>query len=177
MYFPEENCPFYRVTYLSNYSPNMTPDRARFYSLLCETSESQRKPVSPETVVEDTIRGLESVGLLAPGERDDIVSTWHHYAAYSYPTPSVERDEILGEIVPWLESRDIFSRGRFGLWKYEVANTDHSVMQGVELVDRLVLGQPEHTMGIVYSATPDGRRAATHERPTVAGSGEKRPAN
>ena len=29
MYFPEDNCPFYRVTYLSNYSPYMTPDNDR----------------------------------------------------------------------------------------------------------------------------------------------------
>ena len=38
MYFPEDNCPFYRVTYLSNYSPFMTPDNKTHYSLLCETS-------------------------------------------------------------------------------------------------------------------------------------------
>ena len=38
MYFPESNCPFYRVTYLSNYSPEVVPDAATHYSLLCETS-------------------------------------------------------------------------------------------------------------------------------------------
>ncbi|MEJ2429938.1 MAG: amine oxidase, partial [Deltaproteobacteria bacterium] len=36
-------------------------------------------------------------------------------------------------------------RGRFGFWKYEVGNMDHRVMQGVEVVDRLLLGQPEKT--------------------------------
>src|SRR5206468_1154624 len=45
MYFPEDNCPFYRVTYLSNYSPYMTPDKDRYFSLLCETSASGHKPV------------------------------------------------------------------------------------------------------------------------------------
>ncbi|MBL9000987.1 MAG: FAD-dependent oxidoreductase [Phycisphaerae bacterium] len=179
MYFPDDNCPFYRVTYLSNYSPFMTPaDNTRgdapFYSLLCETSCSPHKPVDASTIVEETIRGLENAGLLEPGERRDIVSTWHYYADYSYPTPSVDRDEILAEVIPWLESRGIYSRGRFGMWKYEVANTDHTLMQGVELANRLVLGEKETTIGVVYTITEDGREAAVHERSPVAGSGEKR---
>jgi protoporphyrinogen oxidase len=177
MYFPENNCPFYRVTYLSNYSPHMTPDKDQYYSLLCETSESPHKPVNRETIVEDTIRGLENAGLLEPGERDDIVTTWHYEADYSYPTPSVERDEILSVVIPWLEARGIYSRGRFGMWKYEVSNTDHTLMQGVEVVNRLVLGEPETTIGVVYQITEDGRRAAVHERSHQAGSGEKRPAS
>ncbi|MBK7403670.1 MAG: FAD-dependent oxidoreductase [Phycisphaerales bacterium] len=174
MYFPEANCPFYRVTYLSNYSPFMTPDRETHYSLLCEISESEHKPVDPDRVVEDTISGLENAGLLAPGERSDICDTWIYRAEYSYPTPTVDRDQILSEVIPWLESRGIYSRGRFGMWKYEVANTDHTLMQGVELVNRLLLGEAETTIGIVYSATEDGRQAAVHERPGHAGSGEKR---
>ena len=174
MYFPDDDCPFYRVTYLSNYSPRMTPDPARYYSLLCETSFSPDKSEDRETILERTIAGLESSGLLEPGERDDIVSTWVKEVGYSYPTPSVERDAILAEVIPWLEDRGIYSRGRFGMWKYEVSNTDHSVMQGVELVDRLLLGKAEQTIGIEYRVTADGRKAATHERSALAGSGEKR---
>ena len=178
MYFPEDNCPFYRVTYLSNYSPYMTPNQSgandTHYSLLCETSASEHKPVDAAAIIEDTIKGLENAGLLQPGERDDIVSTWLHSVEYSYPTPSVDRDERLSVAIPWLESRGIYSRGRFGMWKYEVANTDHTLMQGVEVIDRLLLGRPEHTIGIVYRVTEDGREAAGHDRPSVAGSGEKR---
>ncbi len=174
MYFPEDNCPFYRVTYLSNYSPHMTPDGATHYSLLCETSSSEHKPVDPSSIVAETIRGLIAAGLIDEDETRDIVSTWLHHAPYSYPIPTVDRDEILGVVIPWLEQRGIHSRGRFGMWKYEVSNTDHSLMQGVELVNRLLLGEPETTIGIVYSTTEDGRRAATHERSHVAGSGEKR---
>lgn len=180
MYFPESNCPFYRVTYLSNYSPYMTPDKENYYSLLCEVSESDVKNTpgnfgkNPDAVIDDCITGLENAGLLNPGERQNIVSRWCYYADYSYPTPSVERDEILSNVIPWLEARNIFSRGRFGMWKYEVANTDHSLMQGVELVNRLVLGEKETTIGMIYKVTEDGRNAATHERPSHAGSGEKR---
>jgi hypothetical protein len=180
MYFPEDNCPFYRVTYLSNYSPFMTPDKDNYFSLLCEVSESDVKQTPgnnnkhPDAVIDDCITGLENAGLLQPGERANIVSRWCYYADYSYPTPSVERDGILSDVMPWLEERDIYSRGRFGMWKYEVANTDHSLMQGVELVNRLLLGEKETTIGVVYKVTEDGRNAATHERPAHAGSGEKR---
>ncbi|AIE84280.1 UDP-galactopyranose mutase [Fimbriimonas ginsengisoli Gsoil 348] len=172
MYFPEDNCPFYRVTYLSNYSKYMTPDPDTHYSLLCETSASEFKPENGDTIVEDTIQGLINCGMLKEEDRQDIVSTWVYYADYSYPTPSVERDEILAEVIPWLEERDIYSRGRFGMWKYEVANTDHSLMQGVELVNRLLLDEPETTIGIKYESTEDGRKAAAHERSVKAGSGD-----
>ncbi|MBY0312693.1 MAG: FAD-dependent oxidoreductase [Phycisphaerales bacterium] len=180
MYFPEDNCPFYRVTYLSNYSPNMTPDKDNYYSLLCEVSESAYKATpgnegkNPDAVVEDCITGLENAGLLEKGERANIVSRWCYYADYSYPTPSVERDEILSQVIQWLEERDIYSRGRFGMWKYEVSNTDHTLMQGVELVNRLLLGEAETTIGMVYQVTDDGRNAAVHERSSHAGSGEKK---
>lgn len=177
MYYPEANCPFYRVTYLSNYSPFMTPDKDRYYSLLCETSVSDFKPVNAETIVEETIEGLINSGMISRDETRDIVSKWHYFADYAYPTPTVDRDEILELVIPWLESRGISSRGRFGMWKYEVANTDHTLMQGVEWASKQILGEAETTIGMTYRVTDDGRNnavVATSQRPSVAGSGEKR---
>ncbi len=176
MYFPEDNCPFYRVTYLSNYSPYMTPDKDRYYSLLCETSYSEFKPVDGKRIVDDTIRGLINAGLISEEDQKDIVDTWTYHADYSYPTPSVERDGILSQAIPFLESHGIYSRGRFGMWKYEVSNTDHTLMQGVELANRLLLGEPEQTIGIKYESTMDGRNAASHERSALAGSGDPKKA-
>ena len=186
MYFPEANCPFYRVTYLSNYSPHMTPEKASHYSLLCETSYSEFKPVDKSAIVADTITGLVNAGLISDEDRKDIVDTWQYDAGYSYPTPSVERDGILSQVIPWLERREVYSRGRFGMWKYEVSNTDHTLMQGVELASRLVLGEPETTIGMTYASTADGRNAAEHglklngtmrhERSAVAGSGDPKKA-
>ena len=174
MYFPEDNCPFYRVTYLSNYSPYMTPDKDTHYSLLCEISHSDFKKVNRDRVVEDTVQGLLNAGLLKDEDRKDIVSSWVYHADYSYPTPSVDRDDILAEAIPYLEAHDIYSRGRFGMWKYEVSNTDHSLMQGVELVNRLLQGEEEITIGMKYDSTTDGRQAAIHARSAKAGSGDPR---
>jgi protoporphyrinogen oxidase len=172
MYFPESNCPFYRVTYLSNYSPYMTPDNKTHYSLLCEISYSEFKQVNEQNVVEDTIQGLINSGLIKEEDRKDIVSTWVYKADYSYPTPTVERDAILAKVIPYLEKNEIYSRGRFGMWKYEVSNTDHSIMQGVELVNRLLLDEEETTIGMKYASTSDGRNATVHERSVFAGSGD-----
>jgi len=143
MYFPEANCPFYRVTVFSNYSPNNVPDISRQWSLMAEVSESPHRPVDQSRMVEDTIEGMFATKLI--NKSHDVQSTWSYRAHYGYPTPALGRDQALNMIQPELEKLDIYSRGRFGGWKYEVSNQDHSLMQGVELVDRLVNGTPEVT--------------------------------
>jgi protoporphyrinogen oxidase len=157
MYFPDGNCPFYRVTYLSNYSPNMTPDNRAYYSLLCETSYSPYKKVAAADIVDRTVDGLVNCGLVQPEEKRDIVSLWHFHADYSYPVPTLHRDEALKTIIPYLETFDVYSRGRFGIWKYEVSNTDHTLMQGVELVNRLLLGEDETSIRMQYETEKASR--------------------
>jgi protoporphyrinogen oxidase len=144
MYFPDAASPYFRVTVFSNYSPNNVPDIDKFWSLMLEVAESPAKPVDCSRVLESAISSLVSDRLIA--SRNDIVDVWRHTAGYGYPTPTIERDRILQTALPFLEELNIFSRGRFGGWKYEVANQDHCLMQGVEIVNRLLLGQPETTL-------------------------------
>lgn len=70
---------------------------------------------------------------------------------YGYPIPTVARDSELSRAHRALEAHSIYSRGRFGGWKYEVSNQDHCFMQGKELADKLVLGEEEklYRTGIV----------------------------
>ena len=85
-----------------------------------------------------------AIGLIPDG--DAIRSRWHKMLTPGYPTPSLGRDQVLDAVLPALESMNIYSRGRFGAWKYEVSNQDHSFMQGVEAVDRIFLGRSEPTL-------------------------------
>ncbi|MDP1824203.1 MAG: FAD-dependent oxidoreductase [Archangium sp.] len=144
MYFPEGNTPFYRATVFSNYSPAHVPDPKRYWSLMTETSESPQKPVLAARLVEDTIQGAIASGLIE--SRAQVASVWAHRMEYGYPTPSLERDAHLARVMPALEEKNVFSRGRFGAWKYEVSNQDHSFMQGVEVVNRLLLQERETTL-------------------------------
>jgi UDP-galactopyranose mutase len=64
----------------------------------------------------------------------------------------IQRDTELARAHGALEANGVYSRGRFGGWKYEVSNQDHCFVQGRELADRLVLGQPEklYKTGVVH---------------------------
>jgi protoporphyrinogen oxidase len=145
MYFPEFSNPFYRVTNFHNYSPHNTARPGEQRALMAEVSYSGHKTVDEASLMHEVIVGLEDVELMRADDAQRIASTWEWTADYGYPIPCLERDVALSEIQPWLESLGIFSRGRFGGWKYEVGNMDHSVMQGVEWAERTILGHAEKT--------------------------------
>ncbi|HUQ40797.1 MAG TPA: FAD-dependent oxidoreductase [Acidimicrobiales bacterium] len=142
IYFPEPEVPFYRVTYLSNYSPYITPepDQTLF---LTETSRSGHKPEPADDIVARVVDGLVATKLMDTEDRERVVTTWLCSPEMSYPVPTVTRDGSLGTIQPWLREQGIWSRGRFGAWLYEIGNMDHSAMQGVEFVNHVLHGDPE----------------------------------
>ncbi len=146
MYFPESNCPFYRVTNFHNYSPNNVARPGQQMGFMSEVSSSRHKPESLVEMQGRVIDGLRATALMHAD--DAVVSSWEMNVPYGYPVPTLGRDHALAVLQPWLETRDIFSRGRFGGWKYEVANMDHSVMQGVEWAERMVQGREERTYRI-----------------------------
>jgi protoporphyrinogen oxidase len=144
MYFPEDNAPFYRVTHFSHYSPHNVADPGRQWSLMAEVAESPFRPLRGADVIMDTVNGMVATGLI---ESPSLVHhTWHRVLPHGYPVPSIERDRLLNGLLPALERRHVYSRGRFGAWKYEVSNQDHSFAQGVEVVQRLLHGHPEETL-------------------------------
>ena len=144
MYFPEADSSFYRVTLFSNYSPQNVPNPGSTWSLMAEVSETQHRTVDHRSVVERVVQEMVAIGLIP--DPKTVLSRFHKLLAPGYPTPSIERDRILDAVLPALESQHIYSRGRFGAWKYEVSNQDHSFMQGVEAVDRILTGSGEPTL-------------------------------
>ena len=177
LYYPEDDCPFYRTTVFSNYAKENCPDDGMklptlclgsgqtkggvtcaepgpYWSLMFEVSESTLKPVDTTptllggrewpAIVKETLAGALATQLISPD--DEIVSFYHRRLEYGYPTPSLSRDKAISKALPWLREQSIWSRGRFGSWKYEVGNQDHSLMLGVEAVDNILYGTPELTL-------------------------------
>jgi protoporphyrinogen oxidase len=137
MYFPESHSPYYRITVFSNYSCNNVPRPDEQWSLMTETSESVHKPVDQERLLEDTLNALRRDRLL-PGSAK-IVSTVVRKIPHAYPTPFLGRDAVVDPVLRLFEGFGVFSRGRFGAWKYEVSNQDHCFAQGYEWAERIVL--------------------------------------
>lgn len=135
-----------------------------YWSIMLEVSESSMKPVDNDNMLKDCIKGLISTEMLKPD--DEIVSTYHRRFDHGYPTPTLEREGVLRDLLPKLQDMGIYSRGRFGSWRYEVGNQDHSFMLGVEAADNIVNGAAELTLN--YPDFVNGR--VNHERRLVDGA-------
>jgi protoporphyrinogen oxidase len=147
MYFPESNSPCYRVTCFSNYSPNNVPGKD-YYSLMAETSYSEEKKEDKKTIIERTIKAFLDTKQIPKGDKKNIAAKYLIDMEYTYPIPTVDRDAALRAIQLYLMKKNVFSRGRFGAWKYEIGNMDHSFMQGAEAVDKILNGKEETTWTI-----------------------------
>ena len=129
MYFPDSDSPFYRITVFSSYSDDHVPKPGKQWSLMCEVVEpkgnSNPQYWSKEHLIDTTIQALIAYGFITP---EMVVSKYYRRLDHGYPVLSISREMILGKVRPWLESKGIYSRGRFGGWRYEVANQGHSFM-------------------------------------------------
>jgi hypothetical protein len=105
--------------------------------------------------VDRVIDGLLQTKLIEPEDLDRILTTYLIDVDYSYPVPTLDRNAALGTIQPYLAANGIASRGRFGAWKYEIGNMDHSVMQGVEVVNRWLRDEPE----VTWTDVPESARS------------------
>uniref|UniRef100_A0A7E4VKQ5 Amino_oxidase domain-containing protein n=1 Tax=Panagrellus redivivus TaxID=6233 RepID=A0A7E4VKQ5_PANRE len=139
LYFPDPAVPFYRVTFLSRYG-EVTPDSSKYWSVMCECARPSDDPITEEEIREMAVEGLITKSII---KRDQIVTVYSTTLNYGYPIPTIERDAEIARAHTALEANSIYSRGRFGGWKYEASNQDHCFIQGKELADRLFQDVPE----------------------------------
>lgn len=142
MYFPENKAPFFRATVFSNYSKFNAPRDS--WSLMTEIASSRFVRLPKGDIALSALAGAKKTKLLP--RHASIASLWTFRSDYGYPTPSLNRDTYLSHALPLLEASGIYSRGRFGAWKYEVSNQDHTFMQGVEWVNHILNNEDEITL-------------------------------
>ncbi|MBD5634108.1 MAG: hypothetical protein IAI49_06480 [Candidatus Eremiobacteraeota bacterium] len=111
--------------------------------MLCEISARPEVKLDLEASATTILHRLRAQGLVP--ESSTVVSQWTAAMTHGYPVPFIGRDALLQDINASLWARGILSRGRFGGWKYEVSNQDHTFMQGVEAIDFLLADRAETT--------------------------------
>jgi UDP-galactopyranose mutase len=132
VYVSDPSIPPHKVAFNHTSSPDLR--RRPVHAIMCEISHSRDKPLLDVASLESaTIDWLVDSGLVP--NYDDIAHIGHFDAKFGYPVYTHSRREIMSEIRAWLESKGIFTFGRFGGWEY--ANSDEFIRQGKELADRL----------------------------------------
>ena len=149
MYFPEGNSPYYRVTVFSNYSPNNVARPGEQWSLMAEVARPMGRPVDTAGIERATLKALREDRLI--DDPSTVVSVTSRHISQGYPTPFLGRDIVVDPLLRAFERACIFSRGRFGAWKYEVSNQDHSFAQGYECVERCLANGGAETEPTLYA--------------------------
>ena len=139
----DADVPFWRLNFPMTVSPGNGPEGC--FSLLCEVSEPASEPPCSELRAQVQAQ-LYRMRLLGRSGLQ-LVSSMEATVEHGYPVPFLGRDTLLSEIQPVLEAANVYSRGRFGSWRYEISNQDHAFMQGVEVVRRILFDVQEETFG------------------------------
>lgn len=137
LYCPDPAVPWYRATMLHNYDPGNAG--AGRWNVLCEVPVLPGQSLSADDAVRATEESLRALGT----DPDLVVSRFSQYIAMGYPVPTLGRDEIVRDVDERLRAHGIYSRGRFGGWRYESSNQDYGYLQGRQAVDAALFGGAE----------------------------------
>ena len=128
---------WHRATMLSNYYQGNAGEGR--WNVLFEVGLGERQ-LDKTKALEYVFESLTKLG----ADTSKAVTVWERELEFGYPIPTLGRDETLHAINDKLVSQGIYSRGRFGGWRYESCNQDYSFMQGYDAVDAALFGLPEH---------------------------------
>ena len=162
----DADIPFWRINFPMSVAPGNGPEGS--FSMLCEVSEPADKPPVSVARLRRQVQGsLMRLGLICQ-KGQKVVSRWELSLEHGYPVPFRGRDALLAEIHPELKAASIYSRGRFGSWRYEISNQDHAYMQGVEAARHILFGEPEqtHSSPVEIPETPEQKIPARWSYPT-----------
>lgn len=131
VHFPEDDISFFRISYPHNLGPGNVPDGMSAVS--AEVSYSPHRPVDKATITDRVTDDLIRVGVLAPTDRivvKDVMDIRYAYVIYDQ-----ERKHAARTIHGYLNSCDIHSTGRYGLWAYLWSH--ESITAGLQAGQRL----------------------------------------
>jgi protoporphyrinogen oxidase len=132
LYFPEEQFVFSRVGFPMNFSKSVAPEGTS--SIYIEITHKPGEIISVEQAYERSVLDLQKAGILRQG---DHVLTRHVLdIGFAYVVFDEHRQRRLETLLQYLESRDIYSAGRYGNWDYY--SMEDSILSGKKAAEAVV---------------------------------------
>ena len=132
VYFPENQFIFSRIGFPMNFSKSVAPEGTS--SMYIEITHQPKERLHVDEMFERAIVDLEKCGILKKGDR---VLTRHvldiHFA---YVVFDEHRQAHLQNLIDYLESRSIFTAGRYGRWDY--FSMEDSILSGKNAAERIM---------------------------------------
>jgi UDP-galactopyranose mutase len=114
VHFPEKHISFFRISFPHNFTRKVVPDGASAIS--AEVACTEGTSIDQASVAERVLEDLVRVGIL---QRDDpIIARETAEVKYGYCIFDKERRPAVRKLRAWLESLNITTAGRYGLWAY-----------------------------------------------------------
>jgi UDP-galactopyranose mutase len=131
IYFPEDQYVFSRVGFPMNFSRAVAPEGTS--SMYIEITHRTHEKLNVDEMFERSVRDLQKCGILHDGDR---VLTRHVLdIRFAYVVFDEHRQAHLQDLVDYLESRDIFTAGRYGRWDYY--SMEDSILSGKSAAERV----------------------------------------
>ena len=124
IYFPEDQYVFSRVGFPMNFSKSVAPEGTS--SIYIEITHPANESPNVEEAYERSIQDLQKCGLLRPGDR--ILTRHVLDIKYAYVVFDDHRQAHVQSLIDYLESRDIYTAGRYGRWEY--FSMEDSILSG-----------------------------------------------
>jgi protoporphyrinogen oxidase len=132
IYFPENQFIFSRVGFPMNFSKSVAPDGTS--SMYIEITHQPHEKMNVEEAFERSILDLQRCGIL---RKEDRVVTRHVIdLKFAYVVFDQHRQMHLQKLIDYLQSRDIYTAGRYGVWDYY--SMEDSIMSGKKAAEAVI---------------------------------------
>jgi protoporphyrinogen oxidase len=131
IYFPEDQYIFSRIGFPMNFSGSVAPNGTS--SIYIEITHPRNSTPNVQEAFERSIVDLQKCGILVQGDR---VLTRHVLdIKFAYVVFDQHRQLHLQNLIDYLESRDIFTAGRYGRWDYY--SMEDSILSGKSAAEKV----------------------------------------
>ena len=125
VYFPEPEFPFFRLVFPSNISGELAPEGGG----LIAAEISNPVPGKEEELEKQVQASLIKLGWIKKAE--DVADVVRNFFPYAYPVHDLARGERVRRLLHFLQTRRVWSIGRFGAWRY--SSMDDAITEAMHI--------------------------------------------